>query len=54
MGGLGPQKFFTFGPSDSFRKKTIKFHLMRDIAFIHRVFVFQIMYGMNRLFHAWS
>ena len=33
MGGLGPQKFSTFGPSDSSRKKTIEFHLMQAIAF---------------------
>ena len=32
-GGLGPKKCSTFGPSDASRKKTIKFHLMRDIAF---------------------
>ena len=33
MGGLGPQKFSTFGPSDASRKKTIEFHIMRAIAF---------------------
>ena len=33
MGGLGPKKNSTFGPSDASRKKTINFHRMRAIAF---------------------
>ena len=45
-GGLGPKKISTFGPSDASRKKTIKFHLMRDIAFYS-----PCVFLLNRLWH---
>ena len=46
MGGLGPKKFSTFGPSDASRKKTIKFHLMQAIAFYSPCFCLS-----NRVWH---
>ena len=46
MGGLGPKKFSTFGPSDASRKKTIKFHLMQAIAFYSPSFCLS-----NRVWH---
>ena len=46
MGGLGPKKFSTFGPSDASRKKTIKFHLMQAIAFYSPCFCLS-----NRAWH---
>ena len=46
MGGLGPKKISTFGPSDASRKKTIKFHLMQAIAFYSPCFCLS-----NRVWH---
>ena len=46
MGGLGHQKFSTFGPSDESRKYTIEFHLMRAIAFYSPCFCLS-----NRVWH---
>ena len=45
-GGLGPKFFSTFGPPDASRKKTIKFRLMRDIAFYSPCFCLS-----NRVWH---
>ena len=46
MGGLGPKKISTFGPSDASRKETIKFHLMQAIAFYSPCFCLS-----NRVWH---
>ena len=46
MGGLGPPKVSTSEPSDASCKKTIKFHLMRDIAFYSPCFCLS-----NRVWH---
>ena len=45
-GWVGTQIFSTFGPPDASRKKTIKFRLMRDIAFYSPCFCLS-----NRVWH---